>query len=228
MKIGAIVQVRMDSKRFPGKILFKVRGKPLLQYLIERLNCCRNLDNIIIATSKEDSDTPLSEYCKHNSIFFYRGSLSDVAGRFKQVLDEYKFDAFVRVNGDSPLIDQRLIEKGLNIFLDSKYDLVTNILKRTYPKGQSVEILRADTFRNAYKKMKNIEDLEHVTKYFYKNQNNFEIFNFESGKELGKIQLSVDTPEDMDMFSKIIDKMDKPHWEYTLENILRIYSNLRG
>jgi len=212
----------MSSQRFPGKVLHKISGKPMLQYLLERLRLCRSTNDIIVATSTEESDDAIEIFCKRYGVKCYRGSLSDVAGRFKAVLDSYPCDAFVRVNGDSPLLDQRLIDKGIDIFLNEHFDMVTNALVRTHPKGQSVEILRSDIFCDAYGKMRESEDLEHVTKYFYKNQNNFKIFNFESGKNLGGIQLSVDTPDDMAGLEKIVNKMDRPHWEYTFENILDI------
>lgn len=216
----------MSSQRFPNKVLHEVAGKPLLQYLLERLEHCNCLDAIVVATSVDDSDTPIAEYCRQHSMACYRGPLADVAGRFNQVLDIYQFDGFVRVNGDSLLLDQRLIEKGIGIFLNGDFDLVTNVFPRTYPKGQSIEVLRTTTYQGAYDRMQEAEDLEHVTKYFYKHSEHFRLHNFALAENLNRIQLSVDTWQDMDRCATILSKMSRPHWEYTLEDILQIYHNL--
>ena len=226
MKIGAIVQARVSSERFPGKVLYKVGGKPLLQYLLERLEHCTCLDTTVVATSIENSDTPIADYCQKNNVACYRGSLSNVASRFNEILDTYKFDAFVRVNGDSPLLDQRLIEKGVRLFLGGDYDLVTNIMPRTFPKGESVEVLRAVTYRSAYPRMREEGDLEHLTRYYYQHPEEFRIKNFALPENLNHISLCVDTKQDMDNFVTIVSTMVKPHWEYKLEDILRIYRSL--
>ena len=226
VKIGAIVQARMSSQRFPNKVLYKVDGKPMLEYLLERLDHCNCLDAIVVATSVEDSDTPIAKYCLERGILCHRGSLTNVAGRFKEVLDEYPFDAFVRVNGDSPLLDQRLITKGVGIYLDGDFDLITNVLLPTYPKGQSVEVLRTATYQKAYQCMQEAEELEHVTNYFYKHAENFRIHNFALAENLNKMQLSVDDWQDMANFATIVSKMNGPHLEYTMEDILQIYRGL--
>jgi len=224
--IGAIVQARMSSQRFPNKVLYKVAGKPIMEYLLERLEHCSCLDAIVIATSREDSDTPIVDYCSAHGIACYRGPLFNVAGRFKEVLNNYQFDGFVRVTGDSPLLDQQLIENGVDIFHKGDFDLVTNILLRTYPKGQSVEVLRTSTYRRAYDRMEEAEDLEHVTRFFYKHPENFKIHNFALAENLNKIQLSVDTRQEMDTFEAIISKMHRPHWKYGLEEIIQIYKQV--
>ena len=213
----------MSSQRFPNKVLYRVAGKPMLQYLLERLEHCNCLDAIVVATSVEDSDTPIVDYCAQHSVAFYRGSLSNVAGRFKEALDVYQFDCFVRVTGDSPLLDQRLIEKGVSIFLSGDLDLVTNVLPRTYPKGQSVEVLRTSTYQRTYPRMQEAEDLEHVTRFFHKHPEGFRIHNFAWAENLNDIQLSVDTWQEMDSFATIVTKMTRHHWEYTLEDIIQIY-----
>ena len=226
MKVGAIVQARMSSQRFPGKVLYKVAGKPMIQYLLERLTHCSSLDTVILATSTEESERPLIGFCKEYGVACYQGPLSNVALRFKELLALYQLDIFVRLSGDSPLLDQHLVDKAVTFFLREDYDLVTNILLRTYPKGQSVEVLRTDTFMHTYAVLREDEDFEHVTRYFYRNRSDFRIFNFESGKDLEGITLSVDTPYDMSVFSNIISVMDRPHWEYTFEEVLQIYWSL--
>ena len=226
MQIGAIVQARMNSERFPNKTLYEVGGKPMLRYLLERLEHCNCLDAVVVATSVEPSDTPIAEYCEQHHIPCYRGSLTDVAGRFKEALDMHHFDYFVRVNGDSPLLDQLLIEKGVNVFLNGDFDLVTNTMPPTYPKGQSVEVLRTDTFRKAYERMQATEELEHLTRFYYQHPGDFRIKNFAYPENLNDIRLCVDTWQDMEQYATIVSKMSRPHWEYHLEDILQIYRSL--
>ena len=224
MKIGAIIQARMTSQRFPGKVLYEIAGKPVLLYLLERLKYCSSLDSIVVAISSDKMDDPIHLFCQKYKIPCYRGSLGNVAERFISVLDESCFDAFVRVNGDSPLLDQRLVEQGLEIFRNnSHFDVVTNVFPRTYPKGQSVEVLKSAVFRAAFPSFQENEDKEHVTTFFYRNNGNFKIINFYSEKNNGHIQLSIDTPQDMNIFERIISSMTRPHWEYNLDDILELY-----
>jgi len=51
MNVVAIVQARMGSTRFPGKVLKHVTGKPMIELLLARLSQSDELDSIIVATS---------------------------------------------------------------------------------------------------------------------------------------------------------------------------------
>ena len=194
----------------------------MLQYLIEGLKRCPELDEIVVATSDDESDEPISAFCKTLEIPCFRGPLGDVAGRFLGVITSSNYDGFVRISGDSPLLDHRLVSKAVALFKGGGYDIVTNVQMRTFPKGQSIEVLRASTFRPVYPLMKADYQKEHVTPYFYENPDRFSIHNFESGKDYGEIQLSVDTAEDMVRMEGIVSEMSGPHWEYTFEEILAL------
>mgnify|MGYP001454945949 CR=1 FL=1 len=147
-RIIAVIQARMSSSRLPGKVLRIVRGKPLLDYLIDRLECCSQLDGIILATSDQVSDDPLFEFAKSKSLRCHRGSLDDVALRVLTAADEMHADAAVRVCGDSPLLDHNQVDKFISIFRrEDQMDLVTNVQHRTFPKGQSIEILNFVSFK---------------------------------------------------------------------------------
>ncbi len=211
---GIIVQARMNSKRLPNKILYKVNGKPMIQYLLESLMHCSGIDCIVVATSNETTDDPLALFCQNCGIDYYRGSLNNVGERFVNIIEKYNFDTFVRISGDSPLLDYRLVDKALKIFSSGTYDFVTNVLRRTYPKGQSVEVIDSSVFKKVYPLIKKTSDKEHVTPYFYANHEKFSIYNFESGRHYEHIQLSVDTPNDMIRFKKDVNSLNKPHWEY--------------
>jgi spore coat polysaccharide biosynthesis protein SpsF (cytidylyltransferase family) len=227
MKIGAIIQARMSSTRFAGKVLHDVNGKCLLQYVIDRLQRSKFVDTLVVATSTDSRDDDIYNFCRQGDINIHRGPLTDVAGRFLGVVETYEFDAFVRVCADSPLIDQTLIDKAGTVFLEGDFDLVTNTLCRTYPKGQSVEVIRSSVFRQACSEMETADDKEHVTRYFYRNSDRFKIHNFQAPKDYSLMQLSVDTSEDMEMFKTLVLQMDRPHWEYDVAALVQLYQLAR-
>ena len=224
MDIGAIIQVRMSSRRFPGKVLHVVEGRPLLLYIVEKLRRIKELKVITVATSDNKEDDPIEGFCTDNGVACYRGDLDNVIARFCGALSMSPVDAFVRVNGDSPLIDGELIRKGMAVFGEGIYDIVTNVFPRSYPKGQSVEVVASRVFTETARRIAEKDDQEHVTRYFYNNADGFKIHNIASDKDLSDIQLSVDTQEDMNTFSALVSRMDRPHWAYGVEEVLRLYN----
>lgn len=194
----------------------------MLHYLLETLEHCSPLYAIVVATSTEENDTPIADYCRGLGLAFHRGSLDDVAGRFVEVLDLLKCDAFVRLNGDSPLLDYRLVDRAVSYFRSGRLDVVTNVLRRTFPKGQSVEVVASNVFKRTYPLFRTSHECEHVTPYFYEREKDFSIHNFESERDYGRIQLSVDTCEDMKRLEAVVTSMNRPHWEYGYEELVRL------
>jgi spore coat polysaccharide biosynthesis protein SpsF (cytidylyltransferase family) len=228
MPLAAIVQARMSSQRLFGKVLKIISGKPLLGYVYEKLLHCRDLKHIVISTSTDPSDDPIEAFCRQNKIGFFRGSLHDVAGRFKATIDHYGFDGFVRVNADSPLLDQRLIERGLRLFRTHDADLVTNVFPRTYPPGQSVEVIRSEAFQKGYERITTSEDREHVTRYFYRHNKDFSIINFTTDRDYGDMHFTVDTQSDFQHICAIVQSMNRAPWEYSLEQLAILYTSANG
>jgi len=223
MKIGAIIQSRMSSRRLPGKALRRVEGKPILQYLLEGLRRCRQVDEIVVCTSSDPSDDALADFCKSQKTNCYRGSLENVAGRYKGALEHYQFDGFVRVNGDSPLFDFRLIDRAVTILRDGDFEVVTNALEPNRPKGQGVEVLRTDTFLRTVPLLQTAEELEHVTSYIYENHHEFRFHHFSMEEDDRDVRLNVDTEEDLAVFAAMVARMDRPHWDYPLNELVEIY-----
>ena len=63
-KIVAIVQARCDSIRLPNKIMKKIAGIPAIELLYNRLTMSKELDKIVIATSKNEANKKLISFCK--------------------------------------------------------------------------------------------------------------------------------------------------------------------
>ena len=221
-----IIQARMSSKRLPGKVLLKINNKSILELIIERIKKTKIVSNIVVATSNKKSDYKIVKFCKKNCISYHRGSLENVAQRFLKIAKKEKAKEFIRINGDSPLIDPKLIDKAAQIYKYKKYDLVTNSFPKLYPKGQSVEVVRTKTFNKVVKKINKNDHKEHVTKYYYDNAKNFLIFSFVPEKNYSRINLSIDTQRDFDLVSKIYKKCKNKILKW--EDLIVIYKNLKN
>ena len=156
-KLLAIIQARTSSKRFKKKVLYPIYGIPLIQHVVNRLKRSKKISNIVVATSSNRDETNLLDYLKKNKINFFKGDLNNVALRLYKTARLYKKNFFIRISGDSPLIDYKIIEKAIKIFKNSKkkYDLVTNVFPRTFPQGQSVEIIKTSIIKKILKNLLN-------------------------------------------------------------------------
>lgn len=226
MMIGAIVQARMSSVRLPGKVLMKAAGRTVLQYAIERLKQCVALDGIVIATSTDDRDAPIVDHCEDLGVAVCRGSLKNVAKRLLDAAHRHEFGAFVRVCADSPLLDPDLVGRAVERYRRRECDIVTNVMPRTYPHGQSVEVVHTDLLRATLGKMDTPEHLEHVTSFFYEHRSDYNIVNLRASRDMSDMRLAIDTEEDWVRFTRIVDRFVEPHWQYSLADLMEICESL--
>ena len=111
----AIVQARMGSSRFPGKMLTNLRGRPLIDYSLSRLSTQLApegpISMVVVATSHEATDDPLVDHIRMAwpKIHIARGPESDVLARFLMILEKYPTDIFLRITGDCPLLNTQNI-----------------------------------------------------------------------------------------------------------------------
>ncbi len=200
-----IVQARMSSTRFPGKVLFPLAEKPMLEHVIRRVQrCC--VKRIVVATSLDVSDDRIEAFCQSAGIEFFRADLCDVAARFCFVLEKTGAERFIRICADSPCIDPALIDQAVALSNNTTANIVTNVFPRTFPKGQGVEVLHSDIFLKS-QPFSTVDQKEHVTKYFYEGTSECKIINFSSGGQWGEKNMSVDTLQDMERMQKLFKKV---------------------
>jgi spore coat polysaccharide biosynthesis protein SpsF (cytidylyltransferase family) len=139
--------------------------------------------------------------------------LARVSHRFQAALESAEWDGFVRISGDSPLIDHRLVDQAVEIF-EQGHPMVTNVFPRSYPAGQSVEVLSRKFYLDELPRFSEPKDFEHVTKYFYRNAERFPIKNFNADGDHSRERLCVDTAEDLEQVRSLVRRFRKPHWQY--------------
>lgn len=219
-----ILQVRSSSRRLKKKAFLKLNEKSLIENVIQRLLLSKKISKIFIATSSNYTDDKFKDFTNNKKVFIFRGPLNNVFLRYLKLIKKHSIIYFLRISGDSPLIDYRLIDKAHSIFKKKKYQIVTNILERSFPKGQSVEIISADVMLKNYHKINlNPTYKEHVTKYFYDNHKLFKIYNFKNKKDFSKINLSIDTFKDYEKIKKIIPSLNKNFkWQTALKRYISL------
>ena len=196
--LRVLVQARMSSSRFPGKVLAPFLGKPIIAHVIERIQIAVPSDQIILLTSSEMSDDPLAAYVERQlGITVYRGELENVFARFQGCLREHPCDWFARICADSPMIDGELIARLVGLVRDD-FDIVTNVSTRTFPPGQSVELMRTAPFLSVDSRTLTTQEQEHVTLPYYRKTSPYRMLKVVSSMpSLANTPMAVDSIEDL-------------------------------
>lgn len=189
----------MSSTRFPGKILAPFNGRPMITRVLTQVSKAVPLDKVVVVTSQNISDDPLTAYLGSIGISVYRGSLENVFARYQDCLKEFPCDWVARVTADSPLWNPSVYSFMKDIFKDDgAVDVVTNVFPRTFPKGNSLEIVKASTLAGV--DVSNISQYfkEHVMPLFYSDPDKYKIVNIESNSgDQSKLDYCVDTMDDL-------------------------------
>ncbi|MCA0971582.1 glycosyltransferase family protein [Halobacillus litoralis] len=220
-KYCVIIQARMSSTRLPGKIMKEVLGKPLLEYQLERLGYCESVDEIVVATTNNPADDVIVSFCKENGYRVFRGSEDDVLSRYYCTSIEVEADHIIRITSDCPLIDPQVVDKVVESYKKNReqFNLVSNTVKRTFPRGLDVSVFSVKTLKEAFELASKPLDREHVTKYIY--ENNYKVLGFENDQDLSNHRWTVDTYEDFLLVKNVIESL------YPIKNNFDLYDVIK-
>lgn len=207
--IAAIIQARMGATRLPGKVLKQINGKPEIFYVLDQTSKSKLVDDIIVATTTNPEDEAIVETVKNLGYKVFAGSEDDVLDRYYQAAKRFNVDVVVRITADCPLIDPRVIDKVIKKFKEKSCDYCSNVQPPTYPDGLDVEVFPFEALEKAWKEAKLPSHREHVTFFLWKNPDRFKIANVENNEDLSNMRLTVDEPEDLELISRIITKLDR-------------------
>ena len=202
-----VVQARTGSTRLPGKVLEPLGGRPMLQFMLDRLADLR-VDELVVATSTLDRDDAVVEVAFDAGRQVVRGSESDVLDRFTSALAAYPADHVIRLTADCPLADPVLVEAVLARHLDRGADYTSNVFPRTFPRGLDCEVMTAAALRTAHAEATDPAEREHVTPFFYRRPERFSLANMRNDAPLGREGWTVDTAEDLAFVRGLVGRMD--------------------
>lgn len=227
MKIGAIIQARTSSTRFPKKVL-----QPLpyggdicvLQQDIRRVRRSKLLDEVIIATTNDSDDDEIVDVAIKEDTPYFRGSLENVLERYYKAASQFNLDVIVRITSDCPCVDWNVIDNVIESHLQFNADYTSNTLEETFPRGIDCEVFNFDVLEEAYLNATEKYEKEHVTPYIYKtNPKRFKINKYVQIQDNSDIRITLDTPQDYAVLCVIYDNLYKKNKFFTLDDILRLF-----
>lgn len=218
IKVGFIIQARMQSTRLPGKVLMPLPingNETILHWIVKSIKKSKYAHQIIIASSSNSENDILESICTSENIFLFRGSEDNVLNRFIIIAKNNRFDVIVRLTADNPFVDIRLLDELIEIHLrhDLSYTGSSNL-----PVGMNFEIVNPQSIIDLENKELSSEDQEHVTSYI---KNNYPIYIHEyiSEESIRNVRLTIDYPSDYALVSLVASLIKEP----TLKNIETIF-----
>jgi glutamate-1-semialdehyde aminotransferase/spore coat polysaccharide biosynthesis protein SpsF (cytidylyltransferase family) len=206
MRICAVVQARVSSSRFPGKVLAPLCGRPLAVYILERLARSKRVGAVMLATSTAPDDDPLAVAVESAGFRAYRGSLEDVLSRFVEAARLAEAEAIVRITGDCPLVDVDVLDAMIERFEKGELDYLSNVSPPTFPDGLDIEIVTAAALEIALREARPGHQREHVTPFFRDNPQRFRLGNHTNAvADEAMHRWTVDVPEDLAVVAALVE-----------------------
>lgn len=198
--VPVLVQARTGSQRLPGKVLADICGRPLLTWLLDRLQSSRLASEVVVLTTTDPADDAVVDTAARSGVEALRGHPTDVLGRYAAAVQARHDRALVRVSGDSPLLDAQTIDIVLEQFLHSEAELLANHRAPGWPVGVAVEAMTADCLTRLNREAKDAHHREHVTLYAYEHADDYTIAHVPAPAELMSpgLRLCVDTADDLE------------------------------
>lgn len=216
MRVMAVIQARMGSTRLPGKVLKEISpGISVLSCLLHRLSCSTLLDKILVATTNLDDDEILSREVKKLGYECFKGNALDVLNRYFESVQHYNLadnDYVVRVTGDCPLLDPKLVDEVIDMAIQMDLDFCNNTMTPTYPDGMDVAVMKYKTLKEAQLGAILSSDREHVTPYIvkkstYKGGEAFKSDCLKSKEDNSGLRITVDEQKDLDLIQELVKKL---------------------
>lgn len=237
MKPTAILQIRTNSTRLPGKMRLPFYEQQTIpDLIITRLKPVLGADNLIIATTTSADDDAVAEMAAQHGIRCFRGSEKDVLGRFLAAIDAFRLKTVIRVCADNPFLRAEYIQKLIDAFSEGTYDYATFEFPDGTPVMQShiglfAEIMTAEFLRKIDAVTADPFFHEHVTNYVYTHRPDFRTLFIPVPPPVNirrDIRLTIDTRADFDHLASLYSAMVNRNPEFTVDELIAQIDRTEG
>jgi len=118
-----VIPARLESTRFPRKILFPIRNKPMIIHVYERAIKSQILNRVIIAVDSQETVDALKDY----DVEVIMTSLKHQSGtdRIAEAVENIDAELIINIQGDEPMLDPKMIDELISQFDDKTVKIAT-------------------------------------------------------------------------------------------------------
>lgn len=206
MKIVAIIQARMGSRRLPGKVMLKLAGQEVLLHVVKSVELSTKIDQVVVATSTKKEDDIIELFCADNRVECFRGCETDVLDRYFQASIYYKADIIVRITADCPLTQSWIIDEVVEECISGGYDWYS--LGGEFPDGLDCQAFTFKTLEASWRNAELEYEREHVGPYVELNSSGeFKVGTLNFLEDMGEYRLTLDETVDFKLLTRIFDEL---------------------
>jgi len=229
MNCDIFIPARLQSTRLPEKHLQEINSKPLIKYLIQRLQTCKQIRHIIVCTTNSTSDDKLVQFLQQENLMYFRGDEKDIIKRLFDTANFYKTDIIIDVEGDDFFTDPFLVDKLALEMKNSDFDFISgnqsteNFDSKTgYPHGLIPVGIRNSALIKIYEQ-KQTSNTETGYKEFFMNNDLFKIkylkpeIEYEFSESL---RLTIDYKEDFELATNVIKELGN---DFHFKSLLKLF-----
>lgn len=222
--VVAIVEARMTSSRLPGKHMLLANGKPMIEHLINRLKQVPSLDEIVMATTVNETDEPLVVLAKKLDIACFRGSEEDVMSRVIGAADSVNADIIAEITGDCVIIDPLVVEQSIQMFLSNKCAYLNNAAISSYPGGMNTQVYELKSLKKTASMTEDPLDHEHVTSHIFRNPDLFPPLYLVAPPDLHwpELKLELDESVDYELLRRIIEYFGDENPYFSCKEVIEL------
>lgn len=199
----------MDSDRRSGKVLAEIEGKPLLYWILKRLEPLNS--QVVVAITYHHLDDQIEMFAHGLGYPVVRHQAGDLVGTVKKAMDLYPEEKFVqRVLGDCPFLEISLVERAIEVLsITGKEVFLWYQAPHLWPVYGAREFpYRRSAWEKIIECAAGTEELEHPDLYFNRHRDQFEIVYHHPPADVyyrhpQRMRLEVDYEADIEMLQYV-------------------------
>jgi len=199
LKNLAVITSRWESTRLPGKALKLIGNTEALMHVYKRV-AASGVDDVVVATTP--SSEPIIDFCTLHNILYYVGDEEDILDRIFNASKSFQASTIVRVWGDQPFIDPRIISKAMRLFNTCKKQYVYTA---DYPKGMHCAVVGFDDLNNVHHGLRSKKDRHWIHLWM---KDNLKSIPCKAPFDWSEYNFGLDTEEDLVELNRLYKMME--------------------
>ena len=219
MTAAILITARLKSTRLPRKVIKPILGRPMISHMIDRLKLAHLPQRIILCTSTLPEDDELAHIAEAESISCFRGDPEDVLARLTDAARDFEVETVFSCTADNPFVDSLHLDKLLEYHSAGNFDYSKS---EGLPLGAFGYGLSRPAMERACA-LKAETDTE-IWGPLFSESGKFScgVMRVEPEFCWPELRLTVDTPEDFHLVTRIFEQLYEPGRVFTLKAILQL------